>query len=199
MLIGKESESYNSPFDHSTVTVLFNNVSMMMVKNILEYRLNRLIISESARPVLKMGFWVPPAIETNENYKAAFSQVFANLNEIKTKFFESMDLANLSNDEIHKKVADVSRIYPWGTQIICSMTAGLGVWRKLFELCGTFQADEELRFVFLHLAYKFKNRYQNVFKDMVLMNKNEEIFGFDTVVSSLDAWKDLKIHFKQLD
>jgi len=197
-LIQKEDESCNSPFDHSTVTVLFNNVSMMLVKSVLEYRLNHLIISESARPVLNMGFWLPPAMESNENYKEVFSQIFANLNDIKTKFFESMDLANLTNEEIHKKVADVSRIYPWGTQIICSMTAGLGIWRNLFKLAGSFNADPELRFIFLHLAYKFKNRYTHVFQDMVVMNAEGETFGFDTVISSLDAWKYLKIHFKQL-
>lgn len=188
----------NSPLDHSTVTVLFNNVSMLFVKHLVECRLNNSVINSKESPVLKMGFWIPPTVEDNIQLQHAYAQVFANLNDIKTQWLKYFDLKNKSPEEINSIVHDVSRIFPWGTQVISCMTCGLHSWRQLFSLCSDFNVDSEIRFVLIHLAYKFKKRYPSCFQDMRVLDKDGNKYGIDSIVSSTDIWKGLKIDFKEL-
>lgn len=196
MLLKRENDNLSSLFDHSTVTVLFNNVSMLFIKNLLEYRLNSATINSKTAPVMRMGFWVPPVVEDNLQLQTAYSQVFANLNDIKTQWLKSMDLAKSKPEDIERMIRDVSRIYPWGTQVVASATCGLSTWRKIFKLCTDFSTDSEIRFVLLHLAYKFKKRYPSVFQDMIVLDDKDQVFGIDSIVSSTNIWKTLKIGFK---
>lgn len=198
MLLKREDNNLHSMLDHSTVTVLFNNVSMLFVKQLLELRFNSATINSASSPIMRMGFWVPPTVEDSPELQTAYSQVFANLNDIKTQWMKALDIANRSPEDIEKIVRDVSRIYPWGTEVIACATCGMGSWRKLFKLCTDYAADPETRFVVLHLAYKFKKRYPSLFQDMIVLDDQDQTFGIDTIVSSADIWRTLRIGFKDL-
>lgn len=200
MLIEKDKFSSNSLMNHGNVTVLFNNVSMLFVKKVLEYRSLGLQISDKPRNTLKMGFWVPPSLNEDNRIKEGYAQVYANLNDIKNGLINEMGIPELEDpEEIKSRLADVSRIMPWGSQVIAGMTAGLGTWRHLFYQTADWDVDSEIRFVFLHLAYKMKQRYGNIFQDMVVINRAGDTFGFGTILSSLDAWTDYRIHFKDIE
>ena len=198
MLLKQEEHNMRSMLDHSTVTVLFNNISMLLVTRLMELRLNVATVNSKTAPIMKMGFWMPPGIENNPQLHTAYSQIFANINDIKNQWFKHFDISNLSSDEIEQVVNDVSRIYPWGSQVIACLTCGMSSWRQLFKLCTRYQEDPEIRFILLHLSYKFKKRYPSCFQDMIVTDASGKTFGIDSVVSSADIWKDLKIEFKEL-
>ena len=198
MLLENEEHNMRSMLDHSTVTVLLNNVSMLLINRIMELRLNIATINSKTAPILKMGFWMPPSIEDNPQLHTAYSQIYASMNDIKNEWFKFFDVSSRSDDEIKHIISDVSRIYPWGSQTIACVTCGMSSWRNLFRLCTKYQEDAEVRFVLLHLAYKFKKRYPSCFQDMIVVNAAGTTFGADSIISSTEIWKELRIDFKEL-
>jgi len=170
---------------------------MFFTKSILQKRLIGLTVTEKAYHLPKFNYWIPPAFETDPKLMVAYSHLFNQMNDIKNKVFESLKLwETKDNDEIRKKVQDVSRIFPLGAEVNCGITAGLGTWRHLLSLSTDFAYDDESRYVFLFLGKKFKERYPAVFQDMVLLDGAGKEFGLDTLNSSHDAWKLFKFSFR---
>lgn len=196
-IIKKDEFSPNSALNHSSATVLFDNVSMLFVKKLLQQRMVGLVVSDKAYNLPSFSFWIPPSFETDPKLMIAYAQVFSELNTIKNKLCENMKLYEISNaDELRKKIQDISRIFPWGLQVNCGITAGFGTWRHLFHLCTDFHIDDEQRRVFLFLAKKMKSRYLSIFQDMVIEDVSGKQFGIDTINSHIDAWKLFRIKFK---
>jgi thymidylate synthase ThyX len=198
-LLKKDKLSPNSPLNHCAVSVLFNNVSTLFVKKLMQHRLIGLNITEKSYNLPKFNFWIPPVFETDPKLMVAYGQIFTQLNDIKNKIFEKLKLwENKDNDEVRKQVQDVTRIFPQGVQVNCGATAGLGTWRHLFYVSTDFLFDDETRYVMLHLGRKMKERYPAAFQDMVLQDVSGKEFGLDTLTSGHDAWKLFKFSFRCL-
>lgn len=193
-LISEEDETLSGCLNHVSSTVMFCYVSFAFVKKFLEMRFPLLVISDKATVADKFGFWIPPTFE-NEVDTEIFSQIFANMNEIKDGLFHKAELQDKTYDEIVTFLDDVKKIYPQGVQVSCTATASLRTWRRIFQRAVGFRGDAEMRFTLLHLAYKFKKRYPNVFQDMSVADKDGTIYGFDSIMSSVDAWKKFSFHF----
>lgn len=196
-ILKRDKLSPNSPLNHCSVGVLFNNVSMLFVKKLLQQRLIGLNVTDKSYNLPNLNFWIPPVFESDPKLMVAYGHIFTQLNDIKNRVFENLKLwENQNNNEVRKQVQDVTRIIPQGAEVNCSATAGLGVWRHLFYSCTDFLNDDEMRYVLLFLGKKMKERYPAVFQDMVLQDAAGKEFGLDTLTSSHDAWKLFKFAFR---
>ena len=196
-MLKKDQLSPKSPLNHCSVTVLFNNISMLAIKKILAHRLVGLTISDKPYNLPAFSFWIPPSFEADAKLSGAYGEIFAQLNVIKNQLVNRMKLWEIKdNEEVKKKVQDMSRLFPWGLQVTAGITAGLGTWRHLLKLCANQGSDDELRYTFLFLGKKLKERYGNVFQDMILEDAVGKKFGMDTLLSAPSAWKAFNIGFK---
>lgn len=196
-ILKKDKLSPNSPLNHCSVSVLFNNVSILFNKNLLSNRMIGLNVTEKSYNLPKLNYWIPPTFEIDPKLMTAYSHVFNQLDEIKNKIFENLKLWETeNNEEIKKKVQDVSRMFPLGAQVNCGVTAGLGTWRHLLYISTDFNYDDESRYTFLFLGKKLKERYPSIFQDMVLQDAAGKEFGLDTLNSSHAAWKLFKFSFR---
>ena len=196
-ILKRDKLSPNSSLNHCSVGVLFNNVSMLFVKRVLQHRLVGLTVTDKTFNLPQLNFWIPPVFETDPKLMVAYGQIFSQMNEVKNRVFDTLKMWDIkNNDEVRKVVQDVSKILPQGAEVNCTISAGLGTWRHLFHISTDFLYDDETRYVMLFLGKKMKERYPAVFQDMVLCDVQGKEFGLDTLTSSHDAWKLFKFNFR---
>jgi hypothetical protein len=172
-----------SALDHSTITVLFNNISLGCIQSLREYELHYAIDKEEIKEELK--FWISPGYATQE-LMLMFRDLFGRFNNLKKNLVEKFKITD-------KK--ELERVYPLSAATNCVYTTGIEKWKELLVAGTAFNENSECRYVLIELAKLFKARYPNAFIGMCLIDKDLKTYGMDTLKSGADAWQFYRIIF----
>lgn len=184
-------------FDHGQINVLFRNVSLNFMVLLLRLKIESLHMINEKLTLEEMGFWLPPLLDEKDNKEIAvkYAGVYASTSNKITELLDEIGYYTLKED--NPDTADAirsifTRLMPISSQVNLGLTCTVRGWRQLLLMGGNFASDEELRYVFMHLAKDMKKRYYGVFQDLSLQDVEGKRIGLDTLRNE-GAWKKYQI------
>lgn len=161
------NRGHESVFEHSCMTVEFNNVSRGFTHELVRHRIAA-FTQESTRYVDESNFKavVPPG--KNENQKLVELSL-PNGEKIKVSFTEWIDL----NEQMYKGLRaanwipqDARQVLPIGIKSQIVLTANFREWRHIFKLRCSQVAHWEIRRVMQNLLKEVQKRVPVIFDDL---------------------------------
>ncbi len=160
---------HGSVLEHSTVSVIFHNVSRVFTHEIVRHRAGTAMSQESLRFVRldDLGLWLPPEIQSDPELTALFEETFTSLETLQLKMAAHCKIDDIKNFDIKKKLTSAfRRIAPEGLATTIGFTANFRAWRHMFTMRGSGGAEAEMRIVYFDLAKQFAKRYKTMFGDL---------------------------------
>jgi hypothetical protein len=174
---------------HTFVTIAFNNVSQTFIDKI--HRMHAKVeIHQRELGNEQLKFWLLPTYEDDKDLAYRFAELFESYGTLKTKL--ESDLAN-KNRNTSKDLESIKRLLPNTYALDCVVTTNLHVWKDIIVKYTDLNYDDEIRYILLFLTKVFKTKYQNVFEDLVLVEKSGNIIGIDSLKVDGKIWRDSKI------
>jgi len=184
-------------FDHGQINIMFKNVSMNFMVLLLRLKIESLQMINERISLEEMGFWLPPVLDDKANkdlsikYAGVYAVTSNKINELLDEInYESIKQETPAVAETIRSI--FTRLMPISSQINLGLTCTVRGWRQLILMGGNFSSDDELRFVFMHLARDMKKRYYGVFQDLSLEDEKGQRLGLDTLRNE-GAWKKYQI------
>lgn len=190
-------QTNNTFFNHVSVSVLFQDVSLLFLNTFLKEKFQTTVHSQPFNVERELSFWLPPHFQTTDNAALAYGEMVDGYDTIRQKLLEEVVESFGSKNPIERKrdIESVSRLFPMTSQINCGITAGLGEWMDIILNLGSFYKEDETRYIATLLLQSFKEKYSLIFQEFKLQDKEGNLFGIDSLKSSQDAWQNFQIVF----
>lgn len=184
-------------FDHGQITVLFKNVSLNFMMLLLRLKIESLNMINEKLSLEEMGFWLPPILDQPENKEVAlnFAATYSITSQKINELLDKIGYVQIIKE--HPEAAEpirqlFTRLMPISSQVNLGLSCTVRGWRQLILMGSNFASDDELRYVFMHLAKDFKKRYYGLFQDFSLENASGNKFGLDSLRDE-KAWHNYQV------
>jgi hypothetical protein len=188
-------------FQQTNINIFFENVSINFLFLIMRLQIENLQLINEKITLDKLGFWLPPIMDQASQKEAGLkfgigcSDLAQKVEELMT--FYHYHILEKDNPQLAEKIrSNIMRLMPLSTQFNLGINTTISSWRQLLIRGTDFLSEDELRFIFLHLAREFKTRYYGAFQDFVLEDNTGKQFGLDTLRTEEKAWYKYKLKNK---
>jgi thymidylate synthase ThyX len=174
---------------HTSVTIAFNNVSQTFIDKL--HRMHaKLEIHQRELGKEQLKFWLLPTYEDDEELAYRFAQLFESYGTLKSTL--ESDLSK-KNKTTAKDNESIKRLLPNTYALDAVVTTNLQVWKDIIIKYTNLSYDDEIRYILLFLTKMFKQKYSNLFEDLVLVDKSDNIIGVDSLKVDGKIWRECKI------
>ena len=161
------NRGHESVFEHSSMTVEFNNVSRGFTHELVRHRIAS-FTQESTRYVDESDFNVviPP---TRDGSSKIVELELPNETKIKVSFDDWVNLNEQMYRELRKadwSPEDARQVLPIGIKSQIVLTANFREWRHIFKLRTNPRAHWEIRRVMTNLLQEVKEKVPVIFDDI---------------------------------
>lgn len=160
---------HGSVLEHSTVSIIFADVSRVFTHELVRHRAGTAMSQESLRFVRleDISAWIPTVFRSDPKVVSIFSETYDKLSDLQKKLAAHFKLdAEGLKFHIKKEVTSaMRRLAPDGLATAIGFTANHRAWRHMVEYRTAEGAEEEIRFVFDKVARIMKERYPNLYAD----------------------------------
>jgi len=165
--------SHGSVLEHSTISMIFHNVSRVFTHEMVRHRAGMAYSQESLRYVRldQLKFWLPKEVEENEELNQLYLETVEYLENVQLKLNKIVNLEGKSFDEKKKWTSRFRRLAPIGLATTILVTGNLRAWRHIVNMRGGDGAEEEIRLVMDQVVPILKDFSPSVFADL---EKTEE-------------------------
>lgn len=175
---------------HTQISIAFNNVSQTFIDLFYKMR-NPIEITQRELEKEELKFWLLPTYEDDEKLAFKFAELFESYGKLKESL--EVELAKKSERNAEKDFEAIKRLLPNTYALDAVMTSSLYTWREVIFEYTNFSYDDEIRYVLLFLAKTLKNRYQNAFHDLVLVDREGAILGLDSLKVDGKIWRNARV------
>lgn len=171
---------HGSVLEHSTVTLLLNEVSRVCTHELVRHRAGTAVSQTSERYVRcdDIKIYIPEIIGENEAAKKVFTDITQQIEEAVHQLESIYDIDNIPDFSTKKILTSAfRRIAPNGKTCNIVFTANHRALRHIIELRTSIHAEIEIRVVFDQVARLMKNRFKNIYQDMEVNDDGEWIFS----------------------
>lgn len=159
---------HGSVLEHSTVSLLFCNVSRIFTHELIRHRAGAAYSQTSGRYVraYPVAAWVPPCIAQEPELLAIYERAYQQMEENVRAMERVVDIDNLPFAQKKRYTSAFRRIIGGGQATHILVTANHRAWRHIMEIRTAPGAEEEMRHVFLKVAELMRKRYSAIYHDM---------------------------------
>jgi hypothetical protein len=179
----------SSLYKHISISVIFTHVSCDFTNFMGVLGRSTLTLTDLSED--SISFWVNPVVLEEDKAALFYGKEILRTSEVINNLVKYME-SNKQGDNKSCKEA-CQRLYPLVSQIHCLATSSLFDWKEIFLEGTQFSSRQEVRFVLLHLARKFKMKYSSVLSDLCLVDHEGNQFGLDTLTRSERAWETVRV------
>ena len=165
-----KAQKHGSVLEHVTFSFILANVSRVFTHELITHRVGTAKSQESLRYVRlnNISAYYPIAFENNESSAAIFTDVVSKLEDVQKSLSALYDLDNEKDFDRKKKVTSaMRRLAPEGVATTIGWTVNGRALYNVIQLRTSPHAEEEIRFVFNQIAEIVRERYPNLFADLV--------------------------------
>ena len=191
----KEYVSYinsNAPemLSHTFVTIAFNNVSQIFLDKL--HRMHAKIeIHQRELGKEELKFWLLPTYDDDKDLAYRFAELFESYGNIKEKL--ETELASKKDRIEEKDLECIKRLIPNTYALDAVVTTNLLVWKELMIKYTDLQYDDEIRYILLFMAKSFKQKYANVFQNIMITDQSGNTLGLDSLKTDGKIWRVSKV------
>lgn len=175
---------------HTFITVAFNNVSQTFIDKLHRMHV-KVEVHQRELENETLKFWLLPTYEDDKELAIRFAELFESYGTLKAKLEE--ELMKKDNRNIDKDLESIKRLLPNTYAIDAVVSTNLLVWRDIIVKYTDYVYDDEIRFILLFLAKTLKQKYANVFQNVVLVEKSGNIIGLDSLKVDGKIWRSSRI------
>jgi thymidylate synthase (FAD) len=161
---------HESVIEHGgPLVILFENVSRLFTHELVRHRLNS--YSQTSGRYVRTNdvkFWIPPDIAENPEAVKLYKDVIEYLEKKQKELNDIFDIENI-NDFHTKKVLSSSfrRLLPNGLANNILVSCNHRAMRHMILMRTSEGAEIEMQVVFRRLAHDMKERFPNIYQDIV--------------------------------
>lgn len=170
---------HGSILEHVSMSFICRGVSRVLTHELVRHRAGMAYSQESLRYVRldDLPFWLPDALEGNEEAKQKFKDVVHLLEGIQKDLARIYDIENIPDFVTKKHLTSMfRRLAPIGVGTSIVMTGNLRALRHMIEMRSSVAAEEEIRIFADQVAVICQQEYPNVFQDMSRNDDGEWVF-----------------------
>ena len=159
-------QKHGSIFEHGTVTFGFANVTRVFTHEVVRHRLCA-FSQESLRYVRlsEINYRLPTAFEGTA-IEGIFQETIELLEKVQKSLAEISNIEGLEFEVKKKLTSAFRRLAPIGLATNIIVTTNHRNWRHMIELRTAPGAEEEIKEVFLGVAYTLRQHFPNIYQDM---------------------------------
>lgn len=172
-------QGHFSVFEHGgPLTLLFANVSRVFTHELVRHRTGCGYSQTSGRYVRSddIGFWMPPVIAGNTKAAAIFKRVIEFSEAAQKELAETFDIDALPFHEKKQLTSAFRRILPNGQANHILMSVNHRAMRHILTMRSSEGAELEIRNIFRTLGLDLKQRFPNIYQDMIVSELGEITF-----------------------
>jgi thymidylate synthase (FAD) len=159
---------HGSVLEHPMTHWILSDVSRVFTHELVRHRAGMAFSQESLRFVrlTDLGFWLPPAVESDPEMKALFEETFENLEKIQLRMAEHLNIDEEKKFAIKKEwTSAMRRIAPIGLATTIGVSMNIRALRHIVSMRTHESAEAELRLVIDQLMQIASQRWPNFFSD----------------------------------
>lgn len=176
--------------NHCVVTIAFNNVSQTFIDKLHRFH-TKMEIHQRELSNEELKFWLLPTYEDNEELALKFAELFQSYGTLKNTL--ENDLKKNASRNVNKDLECIKRLLPNTYALDAIVSSNIITWRNMCIKYTDFQYDDEIRYIFLFLAKTFKQKYQNVFNNVICIEQNGTLLGLDSLKTNGKIWRTVKL------
>lgn len=158
---------HGSVLEHSSVSLFIADVSRVVTHELVRHRAGTAFSQLSGRYVrTDATFYVPDCIRSSPEATARFFGAIKSAREAVSDLEAILGVDSLSFAEKKKVTSAIRRITGNGQSNSILLTANHRAWRHMIEVRTSEGAEEEIRLLFVKIAYYFKEQYPAIYDDM---------------------------------
>lgn len=180
----------NEMLNHTFVTVAFNNVSQTFLDKM--HRMHAKIeIHQRELGKEELKFWLLPTYDDDKDLAFRFAELFESYGTLKVKL--ETDLASKKERVEEKDLECIKRLLPNTYALDAVITTNILVWKELMIKYTDLQYDDEIRYILLFMAKAFKQKYANVFQNIMITDQTGNTLGLDSLKTDGKIWRVSKV------
>jgi len=181
------NENFSFLLSHTYLTIVFKDVSQAFVDNLYKLKLP-FNISQKKLKNEELKFWLLPTYEDEKELAFAFADTFKNYDNLRNQITDKLKTFPNRNGE--KDLECIKRLLPNTYGVDCVVSSDLLSIKQLLKYT---EIDDEYRYVLLFLYKELRNKFPNIFSNLVLVNKSGIIIGVDSLKTNSKIWRELSI------